>query len=126
MGKHMSPRSSATHHMEHTVADWPMLITGEYVAVEKLEETYKSVSLVEQVWVYGNSFESTLIAVVVPVESELMSWAKSAGLSGGFAEVCRDPHASKHVLEQLVSAAKAGRLKVGPSSLSGTPGNFPR
>ena len=80
--------------------------------MEKLEETYKSVSLVEQVWVYGNSFESTLIAVVVPVESELMSWAKGAGVSGSFAEVCRSPQANKHVLEQLVSAAKSGRLKV--------------
>ncbi len=86
---------------------------GEYVAVEKLEETYKSVGIVEQVWVYGNSFESTLVSVVVPVESDLMSWAKGASVQGSFAEVCKSPQANKYVLDQLVAAAKSGRLKVG-------------
>jgi long-subunit acyl-CoA synthetase (AMP-forming) len=39
--------------------------------VEKLENTYKKAPIVEQVWVYGNSFKSSLIAVVVPKEDAL-------------------------------------------------------
>lgn len=43
---------------------------GEYVAAEKIEAAYKKSSLVEQIWVYGNSLESTLVAVVVPTGTQ--------------------------------------------------------
>ena len=43
---------------------------GEYVAAEKIEAAYKKNRLVEQIWVYGNSLESTLVAVVVPTGSQ--------------------------------------------------------
>lgn len=36
---------------------------GEYVAVEKVEAVYKKNSIIEQIWVYGNSLESVLVAV---------------------------------------------------------------
>ena len=36
------------------------------MAVERLEATYKKCGLVDQVWVYGNSFKNNLVAVVVP------------------------------------------------------------
>ena len=39
---------------------------GEYIAAEKIEAAYKKNEMVEQIWVYGNSFESTLVAIVVP------------------------------------------------------------
>ena len=39
---------------------------GEYVAAEKIEAAYKKNNLVDQIWVYGNSLESTLVAIVVP------------------------------------------------------------
>lgn len=57
---------------------------GEYVAVEKVEGVLKGCALAEQVWVYGNSFESCLVAVVVPQHKALMAWADKAGLQGTF------------------------------------------
>lgn len=39
---------------------------GEYVAVEKVEAVYKKNSIIEQIWVYGNSLESVLVAVRSP------------------------------------------------------------
>merc|ERR1711907_899084 len=48
------------------------LSQGEYVAVEVLESAYKKNLNMEQVWVYGNSFENCVVAVVVP--NEEISW----------------------------------------------------
>jgi long-chain acyl-CoA synthetase len=57
---------------------------GEYVAVEQIENVLKRSPLVEQLWVYGNSFESSLVAVVVPNEKVLQSWAIKQGLKGTY------------------------------------------
>jgi hypothetical protein len=35
-----------------------------------------------QVWVYGNSFKSVLVAVVVPKEDAIKAWAAANGKSG--------------------------------------------
>jgi long-chain acyl-CoA synthetase len=50
---------------------------GEYVAVEFIESVLNKNELVEQIWVYGSSFESVLVAVVVPYKAPMMSWAKA-------------------------------------------------
>jgi long-subunit acyl-CoA synthetase (AMP-forming) len=49
---------------------------GEYVAVEMIESILGKNEMVEQVWVYGSSFEAVLVAVVVPNKGPLMQWAK--------------------------------------------------
>ena len=85
---------------------------GEYIAVEKVEAVYKKSPLVEQIWVYGNSFESTLVAVVVPNEDALKSWAAASGVEGEFGAVADDPRAQEHVLSELTRTGKEGKLKV--------------
>lgn len=87
------------------------LAQGEYVAVENLENVYGLSNAVEQTWVYGNSFESSLVAVAVPVEQSLMSWAASNGVEGDFAAVCQNPKAIKHILDDLVAVGKKSKLK---------------
>ena len=62
---------------------------GEYIAVEKVEAVYKKSALVEQIWVYGNSFENALVAVVVPNEDSIKSWASQNGVPGDYAAICR-------------------------------------
>jgi len=39
---------------------------GEYIAVEKIESAYGRAAAIGQVWVYGNSFKSFVVGVVVP------------------------------------------------------------
>ena len=49
---------------------------GEYVAVEKIEASYLKISSINQIWVYGNSFKTILVAVVVPDATWLAEVAK--------------------------------------------------
>jgi long-chain acyl-CoA synthetase len=64
-------------------------VAGEYIAVERVENTYKQCDLVEQIWIYGNSFESCLVAVVVPREHQIRALASSAGVANADKETLK-------------------------------------
>lgn len=87
------------------------LFQGEYVAVEKLEALYKKAPSVEQIWVYGSSFKSSLVAVVVPEKHALTDWAKSNGKTGSLAELCKDSEAEAWMLSELQGVGKANKTK---------------
>lgn len=55
------------------------LSQGEYIAVEKVEQAYQKAGMVGQVWVYGNSFKSFLLGVVVPAPEATANWLHSKG-----------------------------------------------
>ncbi|KAJ9526266.1 hypothetical protein QJQ45_009730 [Haematococcus lacustris] len=88
---------------------------GEYIAVERIENVYKNCSLVEMLWVYGNSFESCLVAVVVPKEDALRKLAADKGVEGADAmplkELCRKDAMVAAVLGELKAEGKAAKLK---------------
>ncbi|KAF5197637.1 Long chain acyl-coa synthetase [Thalictrum thalictroides] len=87
------------------------LSQGEYVAVENLENIYGLVSAIDSIWVYGNSFESFLIAVVNPNELALKRWAEEHGITGDFAALCENPKAKEFILGELSKIAKEKKLK---------------
>jgi long-chain acyl-CoA synthetase len=89
------------------------LSQGEYVAVEFLESEFGKSQLVEQIWLYGSSFESCLVAVVVPIKAKLMEWAKQQPSLAGksFAEVCTTQEAKRYMLADLTAAGKSAKLK---------------
>ncbi|KAG6484084.1 hypothetical protein ZIOFF_060878 [Zingiber officinale] len=87
------------------------LSQGEYVAVEVLENTYMQCPLLTSIWVYGNSFESFLVGVVVPEKSLLEEWAKSNDVSGDFDQLCKHPKARKHIMEELNKTGQKYQLK---------------
>ncbi|KAI5661014.1 hypothetical protein M9H77_20337 [Catharanthus roseus] len=87
------------------------LSQGEYVAVESLESTYSRCPLVTSIWVYGNSFESFLVAVVVPERKALEDWAANNNESGDFKSLCSNIKARKYVLNELNSTAKNYQLR---------------
>ncbi|KAG1671284.1 hypothetical protein FOA52_010855 [Chlamydomonas sp. UWO 241] len=84
---------------------------GEYVAVEKLEDTYKHAAGVEQVWVYGSSQENFLVAVVVPTHAVCTKWASEKGVPDDVEALCKDPAFVQNMLESLQAAGKAGKVK---------------
>ncbi|XP_027362151.1 long chain acyl-CoA synthetase 4-like isoform X2 [Abrus precatorius] len=87
------------------------LSQGEYVAVENLENIYGQVSSVESIWVYGNSFESFLVAVVNPIKQVLEQWTRENGISMDFNSLCEDSRAKSYILEELSKIAKEKKLK---------------
>ncbi|XP_057837446.2 probable CoA ligase CCL6 isoform X2 [Cryptomeria japonica] len=87
------------------------LSQGEYVAVENIENVYNRCSSVASIWVYGNSFESFLVAVVIPNPQALESWATANGESGNFESLCQNPKANKYILDELNATGKKHKLK---------------
>ncbi|KAL5750082.1 hypothetical protein ACOSP7_024685 [Xanthoceras sorbifolium] len=87
------------------------LSQGEYVAVENLENIYGLVSDIESIWVYGNSFESFLVAVVNPKKEALERWAAENGVHGDFKSLCEDPKAKEYILGELARVGKEKKLK---------------
>mmetsp|Transcript_44752 Transcript_44752/g.173632 ORF Transcript_44752/g.173632 Transcript_44752/m.173632 type:complete len:604 (-) Transcript_44752:1756-3567(-) len=68
------------------------LAQGEYVSPETLEQGYTKAKLVGQIWIYGNSFESYLVAVCTPDEPQAKAWASKHGKKWtDLATVCKDP-----------------------------------
>ncbi|CAL5430014.1 unnamed protein product [Camellia sinensis] len=87
------------------------LSQGEYVAVENLENVYGSVTGIDSIWVYGNSFESFLVAVVNPNKQVLERWAEENGVPGDFNSLCENPKAKQNVLVELTRIGKEKKLK---------------
>jgi len=76
------------------------LAQGEYVAVEFIEGIYSRNENIEQIWVYGSSTESALVAIVVPKQK----WKDSH-------PNLDDPDVKKEMLEELKKTAKDAKLK---------------
>ncbi|KAL0365461.1 UNVERIFIED_CONTAM: Long chain acyl-CoA synthetase 2 [Sesamum angustifolium] len=82
------------------------LSQGEYVAVESIESVYSRCPLITSIWVYGNSFESFLVAVVVPEKKALEEWAANNQEKGDFQSLCSNIKARKYILDELNGTAK--------------------
>jgi long-chain acyl-CoA synthetase len=55
------------------------LSQGEYIAAEKIEVAYAKSPVVGQIWVYGNSYKSFCLAVVVPAADVLATYCQTHG-----------------------------------------------
>ncbi|KAK2993861.1 hypothetical protein RJ640_003973, partial [Escallonia rubra] len=87
------------------------LSQGEYVSVEKLESIYSLVSSIDSIWVYGNSFESFLVAVANPNKEFLERWGEENGVLGDFSTICDSQKAKAYILGELVNIGKEKKLK---------------
>ncbi|XP_028072334.1 long chain acyl-CoA synthetase 2-like isoform X1 [Camellia sinensis] len=87
------------------------LSQGEYVAVESIESTFLQCPHVTSIWVYGNSFESFLVAVVVPDRKALEEWAVNNNETGDFKLLCASSKARKYILDELNSTGQKNKLR---------------
>ncbi|KAM0877500.1 hypothetical protein ACQ4PT_035442 [Festuca glaucescens] len=87
------------------------LSQGEYVAVEYLEKVYVFPPIIEDIWVFGDSYRSNLVAVVNPHEENTMKWAASNRYKGSFDEICKLGSLKEYILTELATAAEKDKLR---------------
>ncbi|KAI9662824.1 MAG: long-chain fatty acid-CoA ligase [Bathelium mastoideum] len=86
-------------------------LTGEYVALEKLESTYRSSPIVANICVYADQSKSRPIAIIVPQETALKKFASENGVKGESLEgLVHDEKLNSAVLKDLQAAGKRAGL----------------
>lgn len=84
---------------------------GEYISLGKVETELKSCAFVDNICVYGDSYHSYIIALVVPNVRALRQLAKTlAKDSLTHAELCRDQEILKEVTKALRNHGIAAKL----------------
>ncbi|KAK3136107.1 hypothetical protein QOZ80_5BG0428200 [Eleusine coracana subsp. coracana] len=88
------------------------LAQGEYIAPEKIENVYAKCKFVTQCFVYGDSFNSSLVAIVAVEPQVLEAWAASEGIQyEDLKQLCADPRAKAAVLADMNSIGKEAQLR---------------
>jgi long-chain acyl-CoA synthetase len=87
------------------------LSIGEYIAPDKLQEIYKTVRGVSDIYVHGDSLKSVLVGVVFAEKPALMSIAKELSIEGTYEELCQNANINKWYTEQLNAKQKESGLK---------------
>ncbi|KAM0749891.1 acetyl-CoA synthetase-like protein [Meredithblackwellia eburnea MCA 4105] len=88
---------------------------GEYIALERLESTYKSCPYVANICVHASSDANRPMAIIFPHEANLKQLVKEKGINVGehpdFQELCENEAVQKAVLAELGVAGKKAGLK---------------
>jgi len=87
---------------------------GEYIALERLESSYKSCNLVSNICVHADSSANRPMAIVFPHEVNLKAMAASKGLGHAdedFKTLCEDDKVRDEVLKALNDVGKKAGFK---------------
>jgi len=88
------------------------LSQGEYVAAEKIENVVAQSPFVAQAFVYGDSLQSVLVAVIVPNAEYIEPWAKEQQIAvQGMEALCQTEAVQAAVLADLTAYSKKAELK---------------
>jgi long-chain acyl-CoA synthetase len=91
------------------------LSQGEYVAPEKIENVLVRSSYIAQCFVYGDSLQSCLVALIVPEEDVVQTWWRSTHADSNNAvpsleALCQDQTLRRIVLDDVRRLSKESQL----------------
>lgn len=90
------------------------LSQGEYVAPEKIENVIIQSLLIGQAFVYGDSYQSALVAIIVPDEEPVRSLLEASEnpslAKASFSEICRNDKLKTIILTEIKKFGKANGL----------------
>ncbi|KAJ0954959.1 putative long-chain-fatty-acid--CoA ligase [Helianthus annuus] len=88
------------------------LAQGEYIAPDKIENVYAKCKFVAQCFVYGDSFNSSLVAIISIDPDVIKDWAASEGIKyDDLRQLCSDPRAKAAVLAEMDDLGREAQLR---------------
>lgn len=87
------------------------LAQGEYVSPAKSEGVYTKSKFIAQIMAHGNSLQSYLVALVVPNEAILTSWAASHNIKASFDQLCKLPQIKQLILTEMRNCELGAQMR---------------
>ncbi|KAG2232064.1 hypothetical protein BDF21DRAFT_492852 [Thamnidium elegans] len=92
------------------------LAQGEYIAPEKIENIYVKESVIGQIYLHGDSLQSSLVAIVVPDPETLDTLVASKlpqvhAKKLSYAELCKVPEVNALILAAMTKVGKKAELR---------------
>ncbi|TNV82230.1 hypothetical protein FGO68_gene15799 [Halteria grandinella] len=87
------------------------LSQGEYISPDKIENKITQSIYIAQVFVYGDSLQSYLVAIIIPDKPVIEKWASAKGISGAsYQEILQNPETKAFIFDQVKSVGKDSGL----------------
>lgn len=91
--------------------DLVKLQAGEYVSLAKVESALKNCPLIDNICVYANSNQNSVISFVVPNQKQLTALANRLGIEGKWEELCNHATLEQEVLKVIKEVATTNKLQ---------------
>jgi len=88
---------------------------GEYIAPEKVENKLAECKYIEQVFIYGDSFQSYVVGIIVPKSKDVIDFLTKKGISNvtkeNYKDYFDDPDLIKDILKEIDTYSRKNDIK---------------